>query len=230
MLEERHSRLAGDRPREQCLAGAGRSDQQDATGNARAERLKFVRVLQELDDFDELFLRFLDPGDIGEGDGRAIAGEEPSAALAERHCLAIVALRLAHHEDEDADQEKGGKEIAEQGEDASPTAGLLNVDLDRIGISAGVGEELEEIGIFRNARRRVSPFGVLVLDRDGERVFFLGDFGDLAGFHRSDNLGDGCFVGGVTGAVESEPDQGQRYQHAQPDYSWTVAPEDVHRQ
>ncbi len=35
--EERHPGLAGDRPREERLAGTGRSDQQDAARNARAQ-------------------------------------------------------------------------------------------------------------------------------------------------------------------------------------------------
>ena len=63
--EEGHARLAGDRAREEGLAGARRSDQQHAARDARAERLELVRVLQELDDLDQLFLGFVDPGHVG---------------------------------------------------------------------------------------------------------------------------------------------------------------------
>src|SRR5262249_60048209 len=48
--EERHVRFAGDGARDQCLAGAGRADQQNAARNASTEALEFSRVAQELDD------------------------------------------------------------------------------------------------------------------------------------------------------------------------------------
>ena len=60
---------------EQRLAGARRPDQQHAARNARAERGELLRVLQELDDFDQLLLGFVDAGDVGEGDRRLVAGE-----------------------------------------------------------------------------------------------------------------------------------------------------------
>ena len=62
--EERHIRFARNRAREQCLAGSRRPDQQHAFRNAPAEFLEFLRVLQEIDDFVELFLGFIDSGDV----------------------------------------------------------------------------------------------------------------------------------------------------------------------
>ena len=66
--EERHVRLAGDGLGEQRLAGAGRADHQHALRNAAAELLEFLRVLEELDEFPDLFLGLLDAGHVLEGD------------------------------------------------------------------------------------------------------------------------------------------------------------------
>ena len=43
--EERHARLAGDRARQQGLAGAGRAVEQDALGDLRADGLELRRAL-----------------------------------------------------------------------------------------------------------------------------------------------------------------------------------------
>ena len=105
--EERHAGLAGDGPGHQRLAGAGRSDQQDAARDARAERVELLRVLEELDDFLELRLGLVDAGHVVERDDRLVAEEHPGAALAERQGLVVGALRLSHHEeDEAADDEQ----------------------------------------------------------------------------------------------------------------------------
>ena len=66
--EERHVRFARDGAREQRLAGARRADEQHAFRNAAAEFLKFLRVAQELDQFLDFVLRFLDAGDVLKGD------------------------------------------------------------------------------------------------------------------------------------------------------------------
>src|SRR5436189_206763 len=52
--EERHVRLAGDGLGQECLAGAGRSDQEDALRDLPAELLELLRVLQEIDDLPQL--------------------------------------------------------------------------------------------------------------------------------------------------------------------------------
>ena len=58
--EERHPGLAGDRAREQRLAGAGRPVQQHALRDPRAERLELLRVLEELLDLLQLLDRLVD--------------------------------------------------------------------------------------------------------------------------------------------------------------------------
>ena len=64
--EERNVRFAGDGAREKSLTRAWRANQQNALGNAPAKFLKLLRVLQEFDDFLQLFLGFIGSGNIFE--------------------------------------------------------------------------------------------------------------------------------------------------------------------
>ena len=93
--EERNARFARDRASEQRLAGARRAQQQHALGNARAERLELLRILEELDDLAELFFGLFDPGDVGERHLRPVFGQQLRARSPERERLAAAALRLA---------------------------------------------------------------------------------------------------------------------------------------
>ena len=81
--EERHLGLAGDRAREQRLAGAGRADHQHAARDAAAELLELGRVAQELDQLGDFLLRFVAAGDVGEGDRVVRLVEHARPALAE---------------------------------------------------------------------------------------------------------------------------------------------------
>ena len=47
-----------------------------ALGDARAEGHELLGVLQELDDLGQLLFGLLDPGDVGERDGRLVAGDQ----------------------------------------------------------------------------------------------------------------------------------------------------------
>ena len=73
--EERHVGLAGDGARQQRLAGAGRADQQHAARNLAAQPLELLRIAQEFDDLLEIFLGFVDAGDILEGDAAMRLGQ-----------------------------------------------------------------------------------------------------------------------------------------------------------
>src|SRR5262245_24667732 len=66
--KERHSSLAGHGTGEQSLAGARRSDQQHTFWWATTKTPIDRGLLQKIDDLDKLFLRLVDPGDIGECD------------------------------------------------------------------------------------------------------------------------------------------------------------------
>jgi hypothetical protein len=104
--EERHAGLAGDRAREQRLAGAGRTDQQHALRDPAAEARELLRLAQELDDLLELDLRFLDARDVLERHAVLVLGEQPRARLAEAHRLAAAGLHLADEEDPQPDDQQ----------------------------------------------------------------------------------------------------------------------------
>ena len=115
--EERHARLAGDRAREQRLAGAGRPVEQHALRDPRAERLELLRVLEELLDLLKLLDRLVHAGDVLEADLRRVGRHALRAALAEAHHLRAAALHLVHQEDPEAEQEH---ERQQRGEDRPP--------------------------------------------------------------------------------------------------------------
>ena len=102
--EERHVGLAGDRAREQRLAGAGRADQQHAARNASAEPLELAGIAQELDDLLQVLLGLVDAGDVLEGDAAVRLGQKLGARLAEAERLAARPLHLPRQEDPHADQ------------------------------------------------------------------------------------------------------------------------------
>jgi len=68
-IEERDTRLTGDCPCEQGFSRSRGPHEQGPFREAAAQFLVFSRFLQERDDFGQLCLRFIDPGDILEGDG-----------------------------------------------------------------------------------------------------------------------------------------------------------------
>ena len=107
--EERHAGLAGDRAREQRLAGARRPVEQHALGYAGAERLELLRVLEELLDLVQLLDRLVDARDVAEGDLRRVDRHPLGARLAERHDLRAAALHLVHEEDPEAEKITNGR-------------------------------------------------------------------------------------------------------------------------
>src|SRR5262245_1651794 len=112
--EERDVRLAGNRAGQQCLAGSRRAHQEDALRNAPAKFLELLRLLEELDDFLELFLRFVDAGDVLERHFLLRTRRELRLALAERQRLVAAALHLPHEEDPEADHEQDRRPRIEQ--------------------------------------------------------------------------------------------------------------------
>src|SRR5215470_11083599 len=60
--EKGNIRLASHCTGEQGLAGSRRSDQQHTFGNASTKLLEFLCLAQELNDFAQLFLGFVDAG------------------------------------------------------------------------------------------------------------------------------------------------------------------------
>jgi hypothetical protein len=111
---ERHTRLAGDRPGQQGLAGAGRAVEQDALGDLRADRLELGRLLQELLDLAELLDGLLGPRHVGERRLGRVLGDELGLGLGELHDPAAAALHVVHQEQEEQDDQQERQHSAEQ--------------------------------------------------------------------------------------------------------------------
>ena len=195
--EEGNVGFAGHRTGEQRLAGAGRTDEEDALGDVGAEPAVGVGLAQELDDLGQFLLGLGGAGDVGEGGLEVGFDEDLGARLADRHQAAAAAEALgiaAEGEDpEDGDQAEGN----EPGEDVGPEmvgddggildAGLLELP-GEVGGNGGGGEDAAAVGGL------ALEFGedVLVLDLDGL---------DLAGVE----VGDELAVGDVPDGLLADP-------------------------
>src|SRR6266496_365799 len=103
--EERYARLAGNGTSEQGLTGAGRSVEQHALRDPRAERLELLRVLEELFDLVQFLDGLVHAGDILEADLRRVRRHPLGTALTEAHHLRAAALDLVHQEDPEGKQQ-----------------------------------------------------------------------------------------------------------------------------
>ena len=111
--EEWHVGFAGDRPREERLAGSRRPDHEDALRDASAQLLKFLWILKELDEFGDLFLGLLDAGHILEGDSVLLLREHARLALAEIQRAPSGHLDLRSEEEIEDHEEEGDREEAD---------------------------------------------------------------------------------------------------------------------
>ena len=178
--EEGDAGLAGDGAGEQRLAGAGRAVEQDALGDAGAERLELLRVLEEFLDLLQLLHRLVDPGDVAEGDFRRVDRHPLRFRFAEVHHPRAAALHLVHQEDPEAEEEDEGQDVGEQREQAG-AAGAVDVGLDVVFVEQ-VDQALLGVGrvagreAFAVASRLTSSVLSLVLTVD----FFDLALGDQA--------------------------------------------------
>jgi hypothetical protein len=83
---EARARFVGDRLRKQRLAGAGRTVEEDALRDPRAEPLEALGIAQEIDDLSELVLRLVETRDLLPGD-RAAGARLDHGGLHPRHQL-----------------------------------------------------------------------------------------------------------------------------------------------
>ncbi len=172
--EEGDVGFAGDCAGEEGLAGARRSDEEDALGDAAAEALELLGLAEELDDLLELFLGFIDACDVLEGDLLLLHGEQAGAGFAEAHGLVPAGLHLAHHEQEEEDEQRDGRE-GDKDIDPLIAGGILDGDVDAV-----IAERLVHVGIV--ARDGGVEEGLVVAAVFGDHLCAVDvDGGDLAG-------------------------------------------------
>ena len=83
------------------------------------------RGLEELDNFGELFLRFVHARHIGEGDRHLAASEEARPALAEAHRLGVRTLGLPHDEQQEEPEQQEREEVEQQAQPGAEAAAVL---------------------------------------------------------------------------------------------------------
>src|SRR6266436_6029978 len=129
--EERHIRFARNCPRQQSLARARRPNKQHTLWNAPAQLLEFLRVLQELDNFLQLFLRLVAARNIFEGRFLLLRGKQPRPRLSETQRLVAARLHLPHQEKYKPREQQQGKGIQK---DQNPVAAahFLHAQLNRL--------------------------------------------------------------------------------------------------
>ncbi len=130
--EERHASLTGDRTCQECLAGPRRAHHQHALGNATAQALELLGILQEGDDFLELVLGLVDPGDVSERHLVLRLVQEACTALAEAHGLPTAGLQLAHEQVEHDQQEEHRQHDGQRGGQEGTAFVLPICDLDSV--------------------------------------------------------------------------------------------------
>ena len=112
--DEGHARFTGDGTRDQRLAGTGRTDEQHALRDARADVLELAGLLEEVDHLGDLFLDRSVAGDVGERRLRLVGRVDLGARPTDVHHRAHLSLRAAAHPDEETDQQDEGQQIDEE--------------------------------------------------------------------------------------------------------------------
>src|SRR5215470_15152514 len=74
--KERHIRFTRNRAGKKSFSGTRRPNQQNAFGDSAAQFLKLLGLLQKIDDFLQLFLRFFDARNIFKCDLLLMSGQQ----------------------------------------------------------------------------------------------------------------------------------------------------------
>ena len=167
--EEGYASLTGHSAREKRLAGAWRADEQDAFGNTGTESCELLGIGEELHDFGELFLGFINAGDVSECHALLVVlVEKLGAGTAEAEGPAAgSALHLAHEVDPHADKEKHG----EPGHQHADVPGLVvrGLGLDLNLLLKEVRDHLVIAGSVRGETLSIAADGADFLSLNGDR-------------------------------------------------------------
>ena len=196
--EEGDIGFAGDGPGEEGLPGPGSPYEQNALGDASAELLELLGVLEELDDLIELFFGFLDAGHVLERHLLGQSREQLGPALAERHRLVPAGLHLPHEKDPEEDEEDD-REPADEERQPAAAGGVLDDDGHLV-----LAKDLDQLIVLgREDRLEGSSFPGL----PPEIVVADGDFLDVPLFDLVHELGEGDLFPGGVGVLEDAPEE-----------------------
>ncbi len=123
--DERNAGLAGHRPRDQGLTGAGRPDEQDPLGDPSADLLELARRLQEADDLGDLLLHRAVAGHVGERGLGLVGVVDLGARAPDVHHRAHLSLRSPGDQEPDRADEHEGQQVDEQRPEDVARSGLV---------------------------------------------------------------------------------------------------------
>ena len=158
---ERHLGLAGQRLREQRLAGAGRAVEDHAAGELCAEALEPLGRLEEHEQVLERVDDLLDTGDVAEAHGRHVGVGDAGAVDLLLAVLTVLVGAVAEQRERDRAEHQHRQQDHRERRQSAGLAAVLDRDL-----RAGRGEVLSEVLVGRR-----------VLDLDVAAVAEL-DLGD----------------------------------------------------
>ena len=184
--------------------------------------MEFLRILEEIDDLRDLFLRFITTRNIFEGGRVFLTGEHLSFAFAKAHSALTSTLELTHEEEiEQANDEQKWKEADQY---ILKTCGgtllgeYFTNEQEVVFSQATTGRETDlrgELGSGRKAVDHVGQTRICHLTADNVAITAVRwlwfhnaiVFGDLASFDRFDELTD-CELFDITcSARVGEPDR-----------------------
>src|SRR6267378_2453610 len=184
--KERHVRLAGNRPRQQRLARSRRSDQQHAFRDTPAKLLEFLWILQELNDFLQLFLGFIRSCNILKCRLLLLRGKQPRPRLPETQRLIAAGLHLPHQEQTESDKQNQRRSV-EQNQNPIAAAHFLHLDLNRF-VFEFLGQVRSGFLEYRDMELAIRRASILSLKLVAVRREVHGDFFDVAIVHLGHEL------------------------------------------
>ena len=95
---ERHTRLAGDRSRQQRLTGSRRAIQQHASRNTGTQRLVFGGILQKVLDLLDFGQSLVLAGHVGKPGARGLTFQQLAVVLLAAHAEHVAGAHAAHQE------------------------------------------------------------------------------------------------------------------------------------
>ena len=106
--EERHTRLARNRTRQQRFTRTRRANKQCTFGDFAAKAAEFLRVAQEFNDLFQLFLGFINARHVVKRHAAMLFGQHLGLGFAKAHGPAFAAaLHPVHEINPDTDQQQG---------------------------------------------------------------------------------------------------------------------------